>query len=127
MKKKILLASLLLLIFIGVLGAVVYFLRFSQINGNIFDNSKKSSVESVIEKLGKHILLPSTTPTVGTVTDVEKLREKSAFFKDAKNGDTVVIYSDRAIIYDGKADKIVNVGLIPKNQNTATEASQLDK
>jgi len=127
MKIKILLTSIFMLVFVGALGAGVYFFRFSQINGNVLGKSQSSSAENIVERLGRHILLPSTAPTVGTVSDIEKLREKSAFFKDAKNGDTVVIYSDRAIIYDGKADRIVNVGLIPKKQNTATGASQLDK
>ena len=48
------------------------------------------------------------------MSDVNLLRQKSDFFAEAKNGDSVIIYADRAIIFDMKADKIVNIGPLVK-------------
>ena len=48
-------------------------------------------------------------PTIATVSDLEKLKDQP-FFKDAKEGDTVLIYDKAAkiILYDPVANKIVN-------------------
>ncbi|MFO0703373.1 MAG: hypothetical protein U0525_01460 [Patescibacteria group bacterium] len=101
--------------------ATTYFLRFYQ-RGAV----QRSEPESVIVKLGKHIILPTSTPTIGTVTDVEKLKQKSSFFRDAKNGDKVLIYPDKAIIYDLAQDKIINVGVIPSpKEKISTQESTL--
>lgn len=61
--------------------------------------------------MGRHIVLPEgETPTVGTVTDPEKLKDQ-AFFEKAKIGYRVIIYTNakKAILYDPDSDKIVEV------------------
>jgi hypothetical protein len=67
---------------------------------------------------GKLILLPKDeTPTIATVTDVDKLKDQE-FFTHAKNGDKVLIYptSKLALIFDPKANLILNVGPIDFSQ-----------
>ena len=66
--------------------------------------------EDIIKALGRHILLPEGTPQIAAVQDVEKLREKQAFFKNAQNGDIVVVYETTIFIYRPSADIVVASG-----------------
>lgn len=61
----------------------------------------------VVKRLGRHILLPSGTPQIAEVQDAAKLKETQAFFKDAQNGDIVVVYETMIYIYRPSADIVV--------------------
>lgn len=51
--------------------------------------------------------------TVATITNVEKLRDRSAkFFAAAKNGDVLVITAKKAVLYNPKKQLIVNVAAV---------------
>src|ERR1700754_5071804 len=53
----------------------------------------KAQVSDLVTKVSKLAQLPSgETPTVATVTDINKLKGQS-FFEMAKNGDKVLIYT----------------------------------
>lgn len=66
-------------------------------------------------------------PTIATVQDVTKLQGQ-AFFKNAQNGDKVLIYAEakKAILYRPSTDKIIEVAPINigENQTTVQEAPQ---
>ncbi len=69
--------------------------------------------EVLLEKIAKHAVLPKEkNPVVAVINDVEQLAATQDFYSMAHNGDKVVIYSNarKAIIYDEKADRIVNIG-----------------
>lgn len=66
--------------------------------------------EEVVRALSRHILLPEGTPQIAEIKDVTKLRDSQAFFKDAQNGDIVVIYNTTIIIYRPSKDIIVAEG-----------------
>ncbi|MDQ3093729.1 MAG: DUF515 domain-containing protein [bacterium] len=82
------------------------------------------STQSVIDEIGKLYTLPSNEqPTVATVQDKSKL-EGQDFFKDAQNGDQLVVYekSGLAILYRPSENKLIKVGPIDvKNDQAATE------
>lgn len=68
--------------------------------------------QGLIEEIGKLIDLPKDeSPTIATVSDVEKLKNQP-FFAKAKNGDKVLIYNTakKAILYDPTGKKILEVG-----------------
>jgi maltose-binding protein MalE len=44
--------------------------------------------------------------------------QQQPFYRGSKDGDVLVVYSNRAIIYDAKANKLVNVGPISRNEAT---------
>jgi hypothetical protein len=107
----------LLSLSIILLGTTGYFfyqyqrLSQSQIAAQV---TAQEEAQKLAEDLGKLMLLPKDeTPTVATVTDIEKLKDQ-LFFKNATNGNKVLIYpnSKLAVIYDPKANLIVNVGPI---------------
>jgi len=86
----------------------------------------KQEIAALVAKVSKHIVLPKDEePTVATVVDAAALAKDQPFYKDAHNGDKVLIYvkAQKAIIFDEKNDRLVNVGpvYIDKQAN-ATES-----
>lgn len=95
-------------------GAAGYF--YYQLNqANKDPNaSSKAELQEIIEKVGKHVILPTDEqPTLATVTDPDKLRDQP-FFANAKAGYKVLIYSNakKAILYDPESDRVVEVAPI---------------
>lgn len=83
-------------------------------------------VTDVITKVRKLIILPSNeTPTVATVKDADKLKDQS-FFKDAHNGDTVLIFSKEkeAILYRSATNQIVTVSPVTLSPNGNAQLPQ---
>src|SRR3989339_564938 len=67
--------------------------------------------DKLIKQVSKLIDLPlDQEPVVGTVQDAAALAEQQKFFVNAKNGDRVLIYQDKAIIYRPSDNKLINVG-----------------
>lgn len=70
----------------------------------------KTETAALISRVGQLMVLPEGEPTVATVIDSETLAKEQSFFRDAHNGDKVLIYKDKAILYDEANNRIVNVG-----------------
>ncbi len=66
--------------------------------------------EEVISALSRHILLPKGVPQIAEVQDAPKLRDTQAFFKDAENGDIVVVYETTIFLYRPSLDVLVSTG-----------------
>lgn len=66
--------------------------------------------QELVAQVGKLMVLPEGEPTVATVVDAASLAKEQEFFKDAKNGDKVLIYKDKAILFNPAEGRIVNVG-----------------
>lgn len=80
--------------------------------------SAQEDVKKLLIEVGKLITLPQgEDPTVATVTDIEKVKEQP-FFKNAKNGDRVIIYTNakKAILYRPSEKRIIEVGAVNINQ-----------
>ena len=72
----------------------------------------KAETDELVAKVGKLIALPEGQPTIATVADSAALAKQQVFFKDAANGDKVLLYQDKAIIYRPGENRIINVGPI---------------
>ena len=113
-----------LILALGV-GAGIY---TAQQKPEIFGLSKgtaavQAETDALVAAVGKLISLPTDeTPTIATVTDVSKVKDQP-FFKNAVNGDKVLIYTkaQKAILYDPTANKIVEVGAV--NINNQAQAA----
>ncbi len=82
----------------------------------------EKETKQLINQVGKLLMLPKDeTPTVATVTDAPKLKNQP-FFKNAKNGDKVLIYvkARKAILFDPKANIIIDVAPVNVASNTNT-------
>lgn len=79
--------------------------------------------DQLLATIGKIYSLPTgEKPVLGTVDDKEKLKDQP-FFKDARNGDRLVIYAKakKAIIYRESENKIINAGPIAITTDTAAQ------
>ena len=104
--------------------ATVVTLQFREIS-SLKDPSavaKKADAEAdrIKKKAGKIILLPKEEMTLATVQDIKTLKKQS-FFKNAANGDKVLIFADakQAIIYREQENKIINAGPIVLTKDLA--------
>ena len=63
----------------------------------------------------------SIQPTVATIVDVNALRARNDFYKNAKNGDYLIVTPNRAILYDPNRDMIIDV--VPVQLQTPAAAA----
>jgi hypothetical protein len=71
------------------------------------------SADSLTAKLGLILQLPSEKPTVAKIEDTQPLiAQNPQFYVDARVGDVLFIFSDKAIIYRPTENKIVNFASI---------------
>ncbi len=69
-----------------------------------------AEAQAIIEKVRQHVIIPADVePTVATIVDVEALKASNEFYKNAKNGDHLVVTPTRAILYDPVADMIIDI------------------
>lgn len=83
--------------------------------------------EEIIKRVSSLVDLPQDEiPTVATITDVEKLKDR-AFFAKAENGDKVLIYNQRkrAILYRPDTNKVIEVA--PVNIGDTNAEQQADQ
>jgi hypothetical protein len=69
-----------------------------------------TTTDEYITALSRHTLIPEGTPQVASIKDVERLKSTQPFFKDAMNGDVIIVIGSRLIIYRPNEDVIVGMG-----------------
>ncbi|MBP6948883.1 MAG: hypothetical protein KBC41_00240 [Candidatus Pacebacteria bacterium] len=69
-----------------------------------------STPNEIIKAVSKLIILPDTVPQITSIKDIDSLREKEVFFRNALNGDAVIIYETMIIIYRPTTNMIIAVG-----------------
>lgn len=74
------------------------------------DLAKEASI--VIEKVRKHMVLPDEEPKVLSIANVDLLKKEQPFFQQAKNGDKLIVFSQKVILYSPSTDRIVDVAQI---------------
>lgn len=80
-----------------------------------YNAPKGTHNEIIIQKLSKLIILPDENPDIATISDVKSLKESdSEFYKDSKDGDQLILYTSKAIIFREDQNIIVNVAPIIK-------------
>jgi hypothetical protein len=68
--------------------------------------------EEVVARVASHFVLPEEQPKVVTITDADTLKIEQPFFAKAKNGDKLLVYSQKVILYSPVLDKIVEIAQI---------------
>jgi hypothetical protein len=103
---KVVIIVLLAVIAIAVVVAVSFYVL------NRPSATPKTAMSNAVTAVGRLMILPAgEEPTYGTVADKSKLSSQT-FFKNAQNGDEVLIYAKAklTILYRPSINKIVNVG-----------------
>ena len=83
----------------------------------------EEQTQELLTKVGKVLVLPQEkNPVVAIINDVELLASNQDFYKDAHDGDKLIIYQNarKAIIFDEDANKVVNVGPVFYNNADGT-------
>jgi hypothetical protein len=74
----------------------------------------KAEIDLLVDEISTIMLLPEDeTPSLLTVTDLERLRDQK-FYENAKNGDKVLVYrfARKAILYRPSERRIIEVGTV---------------
>jgi len=69
-------------------------------------------IKNIVKKAGKHILLPENLPQLINVTNVDSIKKDQPFFKNARNGNKLLIYPNKVIIYDPVRDIIIDIAYL---------------
>ncbi|GMQ95340.1 MAG: hypothetical protein BMS9Abin13_453 [Patescibacteria group bacterium] len=107
---------ILLLIFIGALVwfAFDYIEAKKQVallsNPVAQQEAYQKEIREIVKQVSKLIILPEGSPDLATIQDATALAAQQPFFKDAENGDKILIYKDKAIIFSPTKNMLVNVG-----------------
>jgi hypothetical protein len=123
--KKLTPALIACIVIIVALLALVGYLLLSKSDSGSSGSKNDDKKESgrVVKEIGELYIVPTEEePTVAAIKDKSKL-SKQDFFKDAQNGDYLVVYSKAglALIYRESVDKLVNAGPINANATQSTD------
>lgn len=85
--------------------------------------------QELVEKVGKIFLLPAgEEPTIANIVDIESLKKNNEdFYKDAQNGDYLLIYTAKAVIYREPENKVINVAPVVVSPDQTKGVSTDDK
>ena len=126
-----LLLTVIIVLLIAALGFLYYQYRQNTVelsklrDPQYLSQLQTESAQAAVEKVKKLMLLPEETPTIATITDADALRTENAeFYKDAQNGDMLLIYQKKAILYRESQNLIINVAPVFIDPNSTTENTE---
>ncbi len=105
------------LLALSLFAAVFFFILYQgeKKDGSSLSEQNKQDISSQVLTDLKKIFYIKTTdqPTVAAIDDIEKLRETNPQFYDGvNNGDYLILYPQRAIVYRHSENIVVNVAPI---------------
>lgn len=113
-----------LAVFILVLASLTVFLQWKNIKAkaeiealqdpNRYAQEQLQQNQIIIDSLKEHLLLPDDEdPALYTITDIAHAQAAYGdFFKDAQNGDKLILYENQAVIYRLDEELIIKIGPI---------------
>ena len=123
-KKRHMWALVIIVVLIIAAGAGYMYWRSSQLQGQIGDTLTDTSVATIIARIERLAAVPSgEQPTVALIRNADLASAQQDFYRGASSGDILVVYSDRALIYDPRADKIINMSLIERSAPPAASVT----
>jgi|GEM_PF-5321652 len=101
-------------------GAIAYlFWQNMQLRSPEYQaEAQKRANTELIDRVSKVVVLPTDQePTIATITKVDELKKVNAtFYGDAQDGDKILFYSTRAVIYRESEGKIINIAPVTLDQ-----------
>jgi hypothetical protein len=125
MVKKSIFLALICVFILSLVTAIYFYIQYQQSQKYLKNPTlvEKEKTDKVVAEVGKLMDLPKNEePTLGDVADTTKLKDQP-FFAKAKNGDKILIYTQKReiILYRESTNKIINVAPISINLPTATQ------
>jgi hypothetical protein len=116
-KKNIIVAVVVVVVVIaGYFGYNAYQAR--QASPEVQQAKLQEEKNEILQKVAALTQVPEEEPVLFTVNDANLLKSQQAFFKDAENGDVLLVYqsSSKALIYRPSSNKIINAGPVSFQQ-----------
>lgn len=132
---KIFILLILIVLLIGALGASGWlFMKYKSAQKQVLQLTSEEGrevmaqkeIDELLEKVSRHVLLPiGEDPIIATIGDAASLAEQQAFYKDAEDGDKLIVYKEKAFIYSPARDIVINVGpvFIKESEGQGTETN----
>jgi hypothetical protein len=123
---------LLIILFLALAGGLVYVgklyldaqQQLKSVKLNVTSDVAKMTneeIDKLLSDVGKHLALPNERPQVLTIANVDQLKISQPFFDSAQNGDKLLVYTRRVIIYRPSVDKVIDLATI----NPTTESASM--
>lgn len=115
--QNIIIAVLVVIAVVGPAATLYIYNKYRPINTKVIMGAVSSpqldEVSMLAEKVRQHMDLPYETPTIATVSDLEKLKSQP-FFSRAKQGDKVLFYQSlkKAILFRPSTNRIIDVATL---------------
>ncbi len=114
--------------FIFAIALGYWFLQNRSMNGTEALNPEQ--VKTLIATVGEYVVLPEGIDPgevkVAAVQDAAMLMKSSSFFKDAQNGDQLLIFPTKLVLFRPSQNKVVNISApagLQQDTNVATNAA----
>jgi hypothetical protein len=122
-KLVMIVAGAVVLLSLGVAGYFV--MQYQKVIKTNPEIAAQDTKQRVVNAVGKLYNVPREEPTMARVSDVTKLRDSQEFFKNAQNGDYMLIYvkAKLAVLYREGANRIVNAGPVAEDQTSKSPAT----
>ena len=126
MKNRYVIYFIRLLLVLGFIAALIgagyFYNQYREVTGK----NNEAATKRLVKKISKFMILPTGLPTLATVTDKSKLASQP-FFKNAENGDKVLIYPEvqKVILYRPQSGKVVEVATAQTIVNTNEQQQAL--
>lgn len=107
-------------------GGAYYFYHQNQVKIELAkadEEKNKDTSKDDIEKIKKVIEIPDETPTIMTISDIDKLKD-NPFFAKATNDDRVYVFekSSKALLYRPSNEKIIEFQTITLTKDASSTA-----
>lgn len=119
---------ILILVLALALGAVGY-LYYREKQPGSDDAAIKAEIDRLSSRVSQLVKVPEgETPTVATVIDAKKLKKNNpVFYEGVENGDKLLVYSDRVVLYDVNNDVVLNMVLVDTSKLQQTAEDKLNE
>ena len=109
-KNRISFFKILKLGFISIAFLSILSITFYVIMLNNRTNAESLNQGSVLKQLSENLVLPKEeVEDFQRISNAKELANQEDFFKDAKNGDYIIVYHSMALIYDFDKKLIKNI------------------
>lgn len=132
--------ALVILVLI-LIAAGVYAFRLKKSNEELMmkipptQAQEEADIATIVPYVSKYMVLPDEKPTIATVVDKEKLNKSQPFFKDAENGDKILVFQNarKVLLYRNHgtgSGKVINFDVFvinpPANQQGNVKALPIE-
>lgn len=106
-------------------GAGYWYIEYRSLQG--VDQLDPSQVQKLIKEVSEYTIVPEgvdpSQVQVAAVQDAEALKKASVFFQDAQNGDQLLMFPNRLILFRPSERKVVNISASAGIQTSTTTAA----